>query len=142
VAFEWAEVTVLDVNDHTPRFVQSTFRASVSETVTIGHSVLTVSAVDLDASLNAEVRYRIAVVGRTNGFRVDAKTGTIYVEAELDYEIMAIELTFNVVAVDRSTPPKSATAAVRISTIYLKTRSATSPSSELAVLRPTDRRVA
>ena len=113
---DWAEVTVLDVNDHTPRFVQSTFRASVSEMATIGHSVLTVSAVDLDAGLNADVRYNIAITGHTNGFRVDAETGSINVAAELDYET-APELAFDVVATDRGTPPRSATAAVRISII-------------------------
>jgi len=113
---DWAEVTVLDVNDHTPRFVQSMFRASVSETAAVGQSVLTVSAVDLDAGLNADIRYHIAVAGPTSGFQVDAGTGTIYVAAQLDHETAA-ELTFDVVAADRGTPPRSATAAVRISVV-------------------------
>ena len=113
---DWAEVIVLDVNDHSPRFIQSTFHASVSETATVGRSVLTVSAVDLDAGLNADVRYRIALAGQSNGFLVDAETGTIYVAAELDYET-APELEFDMIAADRGTPPRSATAAVRISII-------------------------
>lgn len=113
---DWAEVTVLDVNDHTPRFVQSTFRASVSEQAAAGHSVLTVSAVDLDAGPNADVRYHIAHASQTNGFQVDSETGMIYVAAELDYETAA-ELTFDVVAADLGTPPRSATAAVRITLI-------------------------
>jgi len=113
---DWAEVTVVDVNDHTPRFVQPTFRASVSETAANGQSVLTVSAVDLDAGLNADVRYYIADASQIDAFRVDAKTGTIYVVAQLDYETAA-ELAFDVVAADRGTPPRSATAAVRISII-------------------------
>ena len=114
---DWADVAVLDVNDHAPRFVQPTFRASISETAPVGHSVLAVSAVDLDAGLNADVRYRIVhAADRTTSLRVDAKTGTIYVAAELDYETAA-EMAFDVVAADRGTPPKSATAAVRISLI-------------------------
>lgn len=113
---DWAEVSVLDVNDHTPQFVQSTFRASITETAAVGQSVLKVSAVDLDAGVNADVRYRIAVAGQTNGFRVEAETGTVYVAAELDYETAA-ELAFDVIAADRGTPSRSATAAVRISII-------------------------
>jgi len=113
---DWAEVRVLDVNDHAPRFVQSTFRAAVSETAPVGQSVLTVSAVDLDAGPNADVRYHIALAGQTDSFRVDAATGTIHVAAELDYETAA-ELAFDVVAADRGTPPRSATATVRISLI-------------------------
>lgn len=113
---DWAEVTVLDVNDHTPQFVQPTFSASVNETATPGQAVMTVSAVDLDAGPNADVRYHIAHASRTDTFRVDAETGTTYVAAELDYETAA-ELTFDVVAADRGTPARSATAAVRISVI-------------------------
>ena len=112
---DWAEVTVLDLNDHPPRFVQPTFRASVIETVPVGQSVLSVSAVDQDAGLNADVRYGIAH-SHTDTFRVDVQTGTIYVAAELDFET-ATEVAFDVVAADRGTPSRSATAAVRISII-------------------------
>jgi len=112
---DWVEVSIVDANDNSPRFVQSMFRGSVSEVAPVGESVLSVSAVDVDAGLNAAVRYRIAH-GQTTSFRVDADTGSIYVAAELDFETAA-EVSFDVVAADRGTPSKSATAAVRISII-------------------------
>ena len=94
-----AQVTVLDVNDHAPEFVQTTFRAAVSETAAVGQSVLTVTAVDVDAGENAAVHYRLAHAAQTDRFRVDAASGTVYVAAELDFET-ATELAFDVVAAD------------------------------------------
>jgi len=115
---DWAEVSVGDDNDHPPRFTQAMFSASISETAAVGQSVLSVSAVDLDAGLNADIRYHIVPrrSGHPDVVRLDAATGTIYVAARLDYET-STELELDVMATDRGTPPKSSTAAVRISVI-------------------------
>jgi len=49
-------VTVLDVNDNSPRFRNSSYETSVSESAPAGTIVLRVQADDKDSGLNGEVR--------------------------------------------------------------------------------------
>lgn len=70
-------MTVLDINDNTPEFTQSEYKADISESAAIGGSVLTISAVDID--LNSRVFYKIS--GAANAitmdlFEIDSETGT------------------------------------------------------------------
>ena len=50
-------VTVLDVNDYRPRFVERVFNTSVYENEPSGTSVITVKATDLDEGENGAVLY-------------------------------------------------------------------------------------
>lgn len=70
-------MTVLDINDNTPEFTQSEYKADISESAAIGSSVLMISAVDID--LNSRVFYKIS--GAANAitldlFEIDSETGT------------------------------------------------------------------
>lgn len=49
-------VFVEDVNDHTPEFWQSHYRAEITENEPVGSPVVKVSAVDLDVGANALIR--------------------------------------------------------------------------------------
>jgi len=56
-----ATVTIMidDVNDHSPRFVQSVYSATMSESLTRGASVTSVSATDRDIGSNAKLVYTL-----------------------------------------------------------------------------------
>ena len=49
-------VVVQDVNDHSPEYTQSIYRADVLENAPIGTKVVQVSAVDGDSGVNALIR--------------------------------------------------------------------------------------
>jgi len=53
-------IHVDDVNDHTPHFVRSLYRASMSEGLGKGASVTSVSATDNDVGVNARLTYTLA----------------------------------------------------------------------------------
>jgi len=119
----------LDVNVYTTRVLLSTFRTSVGQTLFIGHSVLTACAVDLGVGLLADVR--IVAAGQTFEWMLRRGQSTSWrSQHRFDCE-MATELTFYVVACGRS----------HFRELH-QTRLAISTSSELAVLRLSDRRVA
>jgi len=56
-----ATVTIMidDVNDHSPRFVQSVYSATMSESLTRGASIISVSATDRDIGSNAKLVYTL-----------------------------------------------------------------------------------
>lgn len=70
-------MTVLDINDNTPEFTQSEYKADFSESAAIGSSVLMISAVDID--LNSRVFYKISEAANAitlDLFEIDSETGT------------------------------------------------------------------
>ena len=74
------DVTILDVNDNSPRFANASYEVSVSESARAGVVVARVHADDADEGRNADVRYEFskrttAVHGRL--FAVDARTGAV-----------------------------------------------------------------
>lgn len=52
-------VTILDVNDYRPRFIERVFNTSVFENEPSGTSIITVRAVDLDEGENGAVLYSV-----------------------------------------------------------------------------------
>ncbi|GLD53497.1 protocadherin-16-like protein, partial [Lates japonicus] len=110
------EVTVLDINDHSPQFQSSSYTADISEDVPIGSLVLEVKAVDLDQGLNSQVLYFLSH-GSQGMFIIDQNTGRIITAAPLDRERTA-SYTFEVCATDSSPAnPRNTTAQV---TVYIQ----------------------
>ncbi|KAM8903146.1 protocadherin-16-like [Spinachia spinachia] len=107
------EVTVLDINDHSPQFQSSSYTADVSEDVPIGSLVLEVKAVDLDHGTNSQVLYFLSS-GSNGMFIVDQNTGRIITAAPLDRERTA-SYTFGVCAIDSSPAnPRNSTVQVSV----------------------------
>ena len=75
------EVTITDKNDNKPIFVRSTYEGNVKENVQIGHSVMQVTARDVDEGANAQVSY--VMLTPMSLFRVDKHTGVITTRASL-----------------------------------------------------------
>ncbi|XP_051253122.1 protocadherin-16-like [Dicentrarchus labrax] len=110
------EVTVMDINDHSPQFQRSSYTSDISEDVPIGSLVLEVKAIDLDQGPNSQVLYFLSS-GSQSMFIIDQNTGRIITAAPLDRERTA-SYTFEVCATDSSpVNPRNSTAQV---TVYIQ----------------------
>lgn len=108
------EVTILDINDHSPQFESSVYTADIPEDVPIGSHVLDVKATDLDQGPNSRVLYFMSSSSHSM-FIIDQDTGSIITTAPLDREKIA-SYTFKVCATDSSPlNPLNSTTEVTIS---------------------------
>ncbi|XP_033622966.1 protocadherin gamma-A7 isoform X17 [Fukomys damarensis] len=82
------QVTVVDVNDHTPVFSLPQYQVTVPESVPIGTRLLAVNAVDLDEGVNGEVTYSFRQVTPKllQIFHLNSLTGEVSTLESLDYE--------------------------------------------------------
>lgn len=80
-------VTIQDVNDNTPLFLDANVSAAISEDSPPGTLVTTVSATDLDAGKNGLVVYSLEDEGNVGGaFVVDRNTGQVSTAMVVDRE--------------------------------------------------------
>ncbi|XP_055454812.1 cadherin-23 [Psammomys obesus] len=70
-------VTVLDVNDNRPIFLQSSYEASVPEDIPEGHSIVQLKATDADEGEFGRVWYRILHGNHGNNFRIHISSGLL-----------------------------------------------------------------
>ena len=97
-------VSVLDVNDYTPRFLES-FIGRVQENRAPGGEGLFVGvaqAVDLDEGRNGTVTYSL-LSGGDQGFQIDGSTGTLTAHREYNREAMLFYV-LNIQAMDDGIP--------------------------------------
>ncbi len=106
-------VTVLDENDHSPVFAPKLYTLEVDENNQVEQPLLTVTATDQDAGVNAEITYSINAAEVLPYVHVDPRSGEIFANAPLDYEKIQM-LQFEVLARDGGVPLRSATASVII----------------------------
>ncbi|XP_058263770.1 protocadherin gamma-A11-like isoform X3 [Hemibagrus wyckioides] len=96
-------VTVLDANDNSPVFSQPIYRVSLSENISKGSLVVTVTATDMDKGSNGEVTYSFSQSTAKEAmelFTIDSDTGEINVKGVLDFE-KTKQYEFNVEAIDK-----------------------------------------
>ena len=96
-------VTVVDVNNNKPKFVEFLFTADITENNKAGAFVLNVEATDLDTGSNAELRYYIRSSDSSLPFEIDRVSGNINATAVLDYEDKN-DYIFRVYAEDLGSP--------------------------------------
>ncbi|CAH1187899.1 unnamed protein product [Phyllotreta striolata] len=108
-------VSVSDINDNPPTFLDSPYLAYVMENVVPpdGGYVITVRAFDADTPpFNNLVKYFIKE-GDTDIFKINASTGDISLLRALDREIQD-EYVLNLVAMDTGSPPLTGSGTVRV----------------------------
>ncbi|XP_023289907.1 fat-like cadherin-related tumor suppressor homolog isoform X2 [Orussus abietinus] len=119
VAHAIVNVTVLDINDNCPMFVNLPYYAVVSVDAHKGDVITKVHAVDMDSGDNGEVRYELKK-GHGELFKVCRKTGEISLKQNLEghnreYQLTiaaydggitpcSVEVPVNVKVIDRSMP--------------------------------------
>ncbi|XP_068445902.1 protocadherin alpha-2-like [Clinocottus analis] len=112
-------VNVLDVNDNTPTFSKSLYKAHVNENATPKALVIKLNATDLDEGMNSKIIYSFIKRGNidpSNIFDLNSETGEISVKGTLDYEeTSAYEV--RVKATDQGLSPRSAHAKLLIEII-------------------------
>ncbi|XP_023251875.1 protocadherin gamma-A5-like [Seriola lalandi dorsalis] len=81
-------ITVLDVNDNTPVFTQSTYKTTVTENSPKGTVVATVTASDADQGSNSKITYSITntLDNVRKVFEVNAETGEVSLVGHIDFE--------------------------------------------------------
>ncbi|XP_060234478.1 protocadherin-23 [Meriones unguiculatus] len=103
-------IHVLDVNDNPPVFPQDFYQAKLPELTPGGHSVLMLSATDLESS--EDISYRI--LSSCEGFAIDPRNGTIFTTDSVSLPGEMAPLRFLVEARDGGQPSLRALAVVEI----------------------------
>ncbi|XP_067455315.1 protocadherin alpha-13-like isoform X15 [Thunnus thynnus] len=103
-------VNVLDVNDNTPSFSKTLYKARVNENAPAGSLVIQLSATDLDEGDNGRLTYSFVKRANFNPsdvFFINAETGEITVKGNLDYEAQSA-YEIHVQAKDKGFLPRTA----------------------------------
>jgi len=114
-------VDVTDANDHDPVFSSARYVAAVPEETPVGSLVTTVSAVDADQGLNAQVRYDLISGDDFGTFDLDGYAGDLRVRRALDHRWRS-KYVLTVSARDLGTLPRSSTTNVVVSVTPSTTR--------------------
>ncbi|XP_029985482.1 LOW QUALITY PROTEIN: protocadherin Fat 3-like [Sphaeramia orbicularis] len=96
-------VTIDDANDNTPTFALPSYEVFINESVPVGTSVLTVSAVDEDKGENGYITYSVSSL-QPLPFRINQFSGVISTTKELDFESSSESFVFVVRASDWGSP--------------------------------------
>ncbi|NXP06087.1 CDHR2 protein, partial [Thinocorus orbignyianus] len=88
-SWTYLSLTILDVPNLEPRFLNEPYSGSVPENCDLGTTVLTVTAMDRDTGVNDEISY--SITNASASFAIDPKTGTITVSENLDRERLPSE---------------------------------------------------
>ncbi|XP_043558997.1 protocadherin-10-like [Chiloscyllium plagiosum] len=118
-ASKFVVVSVIDVNDNSPSFTQSSYKAYLMENNAPGTSIFAVSANDADLNQNAEISYSIVdnrqqeEIPSSAYFTINSKNGNIYALRSFDYEQQK-HFQVKVQAQDAGSPPLSSTAFVNV----------------------------
>ncbi|XP_047441817.1 protocadherin alpha-8-like isoform X3 [Mugil cephalus] len=103
-------INVQDINDNTPLFSKSLYKARVNENAPVGSLVIQLNATDLDEGDNGRVIYSFVKRANFNPadvFSIDSETGEIAVMGNLDYEAQSA-YEIHVQATDRGSSPRRA----------------------------------
>uniref|UniRef100_A0AAY4CGQ0 Protocadherin Fat 4 n=1 Tax=Denticeps clupeoides TaxID=299321 RepID=A0AAY4CGQ0_9TELE len=79
-------ITISDVNDHTPAFSRATYSFDVPEDTTPGSIVAAILASDSDSGANGEITYSLEEDDEDETFMLNPVTGVFNVTRPLDYE--------------------------------------------------------
>ncbi|CAJ1055482.1 cadherin EGF LAG seven-pass G-type receptor 3 [Xyrichtys novacula] len=104
-------INITDANTHRPVFQSAHYSVSVNEDRPPGSTVVVISATDDDVGENARITYFLE--DNIPQFRIDAATGAITLQAELDYEDQ-MTYTLAITAKDNGIPQKSDTTYVEV----------------------------
>lgn len=108
-------ITIRDVNNHSPQFKRSHFVSTIAEDLPIGTIVDRIEAFDLDKGENAEIVYRLQQ-GSFDDFQINNRTGDIVLTRKLDFD-RRNTYQIEVVASDLGTPSLSGSATVTINVL-------------------------
>ena len=106
-------VTILDENDNIPQFDNETYEVYHPENLSVGATVLTVSASDLDEEENSTIVYSILPLLDSEFFQINKTTGVISLVKSFDREEQDLHQII-IRATDLGTPPLNSTVEVSV----------------------------
>ena len=110
--FTMVIVTVIDINDNTPYFINTPSITNIPDTATAGMPVLTVSAKDEDRTYN-ELTFML--IDGFGAFVINRTTGLITVSKHASFNITATSFyNLTVLVQDSGSPPKTNTTDIMI----------------------------
>ncbi|KAM8879066.1 protocadherin Fat 1a isoform 5-T7 [Spinachia spinachia] len=83
-------VKIRDANDNSPKFLQDSYSADISESTPVGTEIIQVDSTDRDEGDNGVVKY--SILGGTDHFAIDQQTGVVTVTRPLDRELHPVYL--------------------------------------------------
>ncbi|CDW56947.1 Laminin G 2 and Cadherin and EGF CA domain contai ning protein [Trichuris trichiura] len=108
------EITVVDVNDHRPKFNNETYLFRLDGQFIRGQLIGRVHAVDEDFGANAAIKYSLNQSQKASSFvHLDPNTGLLYVKSFWDINKVPL-LKFEVYATDGGQPPLNGSSQVVI----------------------------
>ena len=81
-------VTILDVNDETPRFNLSQYSYTIEENFPVGQVFIQLTATDLDLGINSIIMYSLMQGAHSDHFTINATTGQISFAVTPDHEAL------------------------------------------------------
>lgn len=99
------DITVVDINDNSPKFLNNSYTAQVPENTPVDSTIVQVQAEDPDAGSNGEIKYDFTSRTRrahSDTFGINPHSGQIYLKKPLDYERQA-QYSLAVTAQDQGT---------------------------------------
>ena len=108
------EISVIDANDHAPKFENTPYFADIFEDTPVGSTVLMLFASDQDYADNAKISYRLK--SDSKHFDVDSGTGALTVARPLDREEISTFI-LSVMAEDNGLPRLADETEVEISVL-------------------------
>ncbi|XP_066525484.1 protocadherin gamma-A11-like [Hoplias malabaricus] len=114
---EIIHVDVIDINDNSPVFLQSPYIFYIYENNKPGHSIFSLSAVDVDEGENARVSYSIDRLNSdqsvTSFLNINEANGTVVALKSFDFESVKW-FQFHVLATDSGSPALSSNVSVKV----------------------------
>lgn len=107
-------VTVQDINDSPPVFTSNHYASEISESESIGTSIIKLMATSNDIGVNAEIYYSIIGGNDMKKFTIDKDSGIVYLADIVDFE-RSKDYFLTVQATDGGQPPLSTLATLNVS---------------------------
>lgn len=104
--FTTVNISILDVNDNYPIFIEDKDEIHIPENMAVGHEVYFARAIDRDSGSNRTIFYSLSY-NTENIFRISETTGVIYLNKPISSE-PGSSLFVEVTATDNGTPPLAA----------------------------------
>ena len=104
-------ITVTDVNDQGPTFDQQLYNATVPEDVSIGTTILDVSASDADIGTNADITF--SLLEPSTQFAISPESGSVRLLTPLDFRVQQ-RYTLTLIAIDGGSPGLTGSATLQI----------------------------
>ncbi|XP_015050872.2 fat-like cadherin-related tumor suppressor homolog isoform X1 [Drosophila yakuba] len=136
----YVNISILDINDNSPKFLQNLYRINVNEDIFVGSKILDIKATDEDSDVNGLVTYNIEKGDNIGQFSIEPKNGTISVSRPLDRETIS-HYTLEIQACDQGNPQRCNSVPININILDTNDNAPIFSSANYSVVLQENRRL-